>query len=55
MLDTSINARYQFAKHAGLLMGITYFDANVDIDDDDEVTEVRYGYSGLFLGLHFGF
>ncbi|MCP4767607.1 MAG: hypothetical protein GY875_15200 [Gammaproteobacteria bacterium] len=55
VVETSINSRYQFAKHAGFLLGLTYFDANVDIDDDDEVTEVSYGYTGAFVGLHFGF
>ena len=55
VIETSINSRYQFSKHAGFLLGLTYFDANVDIDDDEEVTEVSYGYNGAFVGLHFGF
>ena len=55
IIETSINSRYQFSRHVGLLLGITYFDADIDIDDDDEITEVSYGYSGAFLGLHFAY
>ena len=52
LLETSINSRYQFSEHMGLLLGLTYFDADVDIDDDEELTEVSYAYTGVFLGLH---
>ena len=36
-------------------MGMTYFNANVDIDEDDLFTEVTYGYTGVFVGLHLGY
>ncbi len=55
VVQTSINSLYRFSEHSGLLLGMTYFDADVEIDDDDELTDVSYGYTGLFLGLHFGF
>ena len=55
VVQTTINSRYQFSRHTGLLLGITYFDAEVDIDDGEEFTEISYGYTGAFLGLHIGF
>ncbi|MCP4874568.1 MAG: hypothetical protein GY896_03710 [Gammaproteobacteria bacterium] len=55
VIQTSINSLYRFSEHSGFLLGMTYFDANVEIDDDDELSDVSYGYTGLFMGLHFGF
>lgn len=55
VLQTSINTLYQFNQHIGLLMGITYFNADVEIDDEADVTDVSYGYTGAFIGMHFGF
>lgn len=52
VLQTSINSLYKFSDRTGLLLGITYFDADVEIDDDDEVTDISYGYNGAFIGLH---
>jgi hypothetical protein len=55
VVQTTINSRYQFSRHTGLLLGLTYFDADVDINDDDEFTEISYAYTGAFIGLHIGF
>jgi len=55
VLNTSITSRYRFARNAGILLGLTYFDADVDVDDEELFAEVSYAYSGVFLGLHFGF
>jgi hypothetical protein len=55
VVQVSINSLYRVSEHSGLVLGITYFDANVDIDDDDEVTEISYGYNGAFAGFHLGF
>ena len=55
VLQTSINSRYQFTKHTGLLLGMTYFNADVKIDDETELTEIAYGYTGAFIGMHFAF
>ena len=52
--QVTINSLYRFNQHAGLLLGLSYFDAQVDIDDDDDLTEVVYSYSGAFIGLHIG-
>lgn len=55
VLQTSVNALYTFNEHIGLLMGITYFNAAVTIDDETDKTDVGYGYDGAFIGMHFGF
>jgi hypothetical protein len=55
VIQTSINSRYQFSARSGLLMGITYFDADVSIDDVADITDISYGYTGAFIGAHFGF
>jgi hypothetical protein len=55
VVQTTINSRYRFSKHTGLLLGLTYFDAEVDINDKDELTEISYGYTGAFIGMYFGF
>jgi len=54
VLATSMNAKYKLSKHWGVLMGLTYFDANVTIEDDTDKQEVAYGYNGAFIGLHVG-
>jgi hypothetical protein len=34
-------------------LGLTHFDANIDVDEDDALTEVSYSYRGAFIGVHF--
>lgn len=53
VLQTSVNARYRFTKHVGLLFGLAYFDASVEIEDDLEKTDITYGYNGAYIGAHF--
>jgi carbon monoxide dehydrogenase subunit G len=55
VLTSNINARYQFSKHTGAILGIAYFDADITIEDESERTDVKYGYDGAFLGLHMVF
>ena len=55
VLQTSINGRYKLANNIGILMGITYFNAAVTIDDETYMTDISYGYDGGFIGMHFGF
>ena len=55
VVNTAITSRYQFNRHVGGLLGISYFDADVTIEDSEERTDVNYGYDGLFLGLHIVF
>ena len=52
VVNTAITSRYQFNRHVGGLLGISYFDADVTIEESEERTDVNYGYDGLFLGLH---
>jgi hypothetical protein len=51
VLDTTVKAKYQFAKNVGFSFGITYFNAEVTIDEPDFKAEVDYGFDGAALGL----
>ena len=55
VLATSMNARYKLSKHWGILAGLTYFNANITIEDDKDKQEIAYGYDGAFIGVHVGF
>jgi len=55
VLQTSLNALYNFTDHVGLTFGLAYFDADVEIEDDVEKIDISYGYDGGFIGLHFIF
>ncbi len=52
VVDTAITARYQFNQNVGGMIGVSYFDAEVRIEDSEERVDINYGYEGLFLGLH---
>lgn len=55
MLQTSMNSGYRLSKHVALLLGLTYFNAAVTIDDEAVKTDIGYGYTGVFVGVHFSF
>lgn len=55
VLQTSLNAQYRFTDHIGLVIGLAYFDADVEIEDAVEKIDVSYGYDGGFIGMHFIF
>lgn len=55
VLDTTIRARRTFGDHVGMIFGITYFSANVSVDETDVRTDIAYGFDGVFLGLYLGF
>ena len=55
IFTSTINAHYMFSKHIGGVLGVAYFDAKVDIDDGKTLSQVTYGYSGVYGGLHFIF
>jgi len=55
VLQTSVNAQYRFTDHVGIVFGLAYFDADVEIEDDVEKIDVVYGYDGGFIGMHFIF
>jgi len=52
VFDTTVTARYQFNRRIGGVVGVTYFDADVTIEDSTKRDDLVYGYSGLFLGLN---
>ena len=53
VFQTSINAQYRVNRHFGFIMGLTYFDADVVIEDDLEKQDISYGYDGAYVGMHF--
>ncbi|MFW2373847.1 MAG: hypothetical protein ACN4GM_12055 [Gammaproteobacteria bacterium] len=55
IVQTNVIALYRFNKNFGGLIGVTYFDADITINDQFDTTEVQYSYDGLFLGLHMVF
>lgn len=52
VVNTNINARYNITDHMGAVFGISYFDADIIIEDALERTDVNYSYDGIFLGIH---
>lgn len=55
IFDASIMARYAMTEHFGLNIGAVYFGADIELDDDSSLTDVRYGYEGLYLGVDYDF
>jgi hypothetical protein len=55
VLDTVIRSRYKINKHLSGYLGISYFNADVTIDEADQRTDVAYGLDGLYLGLGVNF
>ena len=53
VFQTSIHALYRVNRHFGFVMGLTYFDADVVIEDDLEKQDISYGYDGAYVGMHF--
>jgi hypothetical protein len=53
--QTSLNTSYRFNRRVGVVMGVTYFDADVTVEDEKEKQEIVYGYSGLYAGVHLMF
>ncbi len=55
VLDTTVQAKYKLSKRLGFTFGITYFNAELTIDNPDLKTEVAYGFDGIALGLDISF
>ncbi len=55
ILQTSVNALYNVSDHVGLLLGLTYFDANIEIEKETLEHKVVYGYKGATAGVYFTF
>ncbi|WP_455201982.1 hypothetical protein [Kaarinaea lacus] len=55
VFQTRLDARYRFTKHVGGVIGLSFFNADVEIDKDSEQQEIGYSFGGAFFGLHFAF
>jgi len=53
LLDTVVRARYTFSKHFDVLMGIKYFNAEVEVNNNRYLNELSYGLDGFFFGLNY--
>ncbi len=53
VIDAKLVARYKIATHVGLSLAANYFNGDIDIDEDNERKEIRYGYDGFSIGLDF--
>jgi len=51
--QTSINAIYRVNKYFGAVMGLSYFDADIDIESSTKSRDISYGYDGAYIGMHF--
>ena len=55
VFQTRMDARYWFTKNVGGVLGLTFFNAVVEIDKETKKQEIGYGFGGAFFGLHFAF
>jgi len=52
VVDTSVRAKFQFNKWIGVTFGITYFNAEVVLDETGQKSEIDYGFDGISLGIN---
>lgn len=55
VFQARMDARYWFTKYVGGVIGLTFFNADVDIEKETSKQEIGYGFGGGFFGLHFAF
>ena len=55
VFQTRMDARYWFTKNVGGVLGLTFFNADVEIDKETKKQEIGYSFGGAFFGLHFVF
>jgi hypothetical protein len=55
VVETRVRAKYAFNQHLGLYFGINYFQGEIDINEDNQRTEISYGFDGVIVGLDVGF
>lgn len=53
VVHVSIDALYRFNQNVGVVMGLTYFDADIDIESSSKTRDISYGYDGAYIGMHF--
>jgi len=51
--QTTINALYGINKNVGVVLGMSYFDADIDIESSSKIRDISYGYDGAYIGMHF--
>ena len=51
--QTSINAIYRVNRYFGAVMGLSYFDADIEIESSSKTRDISYGYDGAYIGMHF--
>jgi hypothetical protein len=49
---TSVRAKYLISRNFAADLGVSYFNADVTIDEDANKIEVGYGFNGLYAGIH---
>lgn len=55
VVDAAIQTRYQMSKHVALIAGVNYLSADVEIARTRSISDIRYGYDGVFFGFDFNF
>ncbi len=55
VVDAVTRTRYQMTEHVALIAGVNYLSADVEIARSTLISDIRYGYDGVFLGLDFNF
>jgi len=53
VIQTNVSSIFKFTEHFGAMMGITYFNSEVIVEDAHEKQEINYGYAGAYVGIHF--
>jgi len=55
VVTTDVKTRYRLSKTFGAVLGISYFNGDIDVEDNRKSTNITYGYKGAYLGLHAAF
>jgi hypothetical protein len=55
VVEANIRARYKLTDRLSLVTGVNYLSADVEVKRTNQITDTRYGYDGVFLGLDFSF
>ena len=55
IVETRVRAKYSFNQNLGQYFGINYFQGEIDINEDNQRTEISYGFNGVIAGLDVGF
>ena len=53
VFQSSIQAIYRINQSFGVVMGLTYFDADIIIESCSKKRDISYGYDGAYIGMHF--